>query len=149
MSINNTKSALLTDASFNNIDLINQDTNLFHRTGTGTFWFDSKNGSINLPINSYGTYNLTNFNLDIGVYIITTYLTIGGVGVSCSVGTSTANNTILTYIGASSTDNSAVINASAIISQASAGIIYVNLRTSGYSLAQSFPGYTIKIVRIA
>jgi len=31
-----------------NIDLINQDSNLFHRTGTGTFWIDSKDGTLKI-----------------------------------------------------------------------------------------------------
>ena len=48
MTTNNTKSSLLNDISLNNIDLINQDTNLFHRTGTGTFWIDSKDGTLKI-----------------------------------------------------------------------------------------------------
>ena len=41
-------SALLNDISLTNIDLINQDTNLFHRTGTGVFWIDSKDGTLRI-----------------------------------------------------------------------------------------------------
>ena len=48
MSTNNTGSLLLSDITLNNIDLINQDTNLFHRTGTGTFWIDSLDGNIKI-----------------------------------------------------------------------------------------------------
>ena len=38
----------LPDGSFNNIDLVNQNTNLKHRTGTGTFWIDSNDGIIRI-----------------------------------------------------------------------------------------------------
>ena len=42
------RSALLSDITLTNIDLINQDTNLSHRTGTGTFWIDSKDGTLRI-----------------------------------------------------------------------------------------------------
>ena len=42
------KTPLISDITLSNIDLVNQDTNLFHRTGTGTFWIDSKTGNIKI-----------------------------------------------------------------------------------------------------
>ena len=64
MSSNTTRSSLLNDISLTNIDLVNQNTNVFHRSGTGTFWIDSKSG--NLKIGHTGV-NITiqgNVNID-------------------------------------------------------------------------------------
>ena len=40
--------AFLSDISLTNIDLINDNTNLFHRNGTGTFWIDSLQGTLKI-----------------------------------------------------------------------------------------------------
>ena len=38
----------ISDKAFTNIELLNQDTNILHRTGTGTFWIDSIDGIIKI-----------------------------------------------------------------------------------------------------
>ena len=36
------------DTTFTNIDLVNNDTNLLHQVGTGTFYIDSVHGTLKI-----------------------------------------------------------------------------------------------------
>ena len=64
MSSNTTRSSLLNDISLTNIDLVNQNTNLCHRSGTGTFWIDSNDGSIKLGHTGVNITIQGNVNVD-------------------------------------------------------------------------------------
>ena len=65
--------AFLTDASFTNIELINTDTNLFHTTGTGTFWVDSKDGIIRIGHTGATIYLDGNITIEGNLYGATGY----------------------------------------------------------------------------
>ena len=50
--------AFLSDISLTNIDLINDNTNLFHRNGTGTFWVDSIEGILKIRVTACGVSSI-------------------------------------------------------------------------------------------
>ena len=116
---------------------------------------ENKSGTITLPANPYLYYNFTNFNLGIGVYIITINIwnllqPASGSGYSnfyYSFGISNSSSTITTYL---SNTYGISFGGSTVIQNTTASTIYVNIYSGGGSgVPSNFSSYNVSIVRIA
>ena len=111
---------------------------------------ENKKGVITIPQGStgFGVFNLTSFNLGIGLYIITINvfnMWVNNLGLS--LGISSTSTSVTTPL--SITNAAASMNGNTVISQTTSGTIYVNIQTSQLPPTTFQPYYNVSIVRIA